>query len=246
MDHVGVGGRPRSVRVAAILLAVAGVAYLADAAVVIAGAAAYPDRVRKALLASDVDPNVYDSFKPVAGVLPYVAAVVTVVAALVLVCLAVTVRSGRNAGRIVAWVAIGLSLSCSFCGLGQAGTPTFSGIAYVRASSNDAAGTHTFEQRLPVTYPPAYRILSGGFALVAMIALIVACVQLMRQSAHTFYRPQPPISYFPGYPNYPGQFAPAPAAERDARLATLARQHQRGELTDEQFAAARQQILGNP
>lgn len=252
VDRAEVGGRPRSVTIAVTLMIIVAVGYLTDAVAVAAGAAAYPDRVREALNASGVDPRAFDTFKPVASALPYVAAVFTAVAALVLLGIAASVRAGHFAGRIIAWIAIGLSLLCSLCGLGQAGTPAFSGIAYVSAFSRDASGTHTFAQRLPDAYPPAYRYLSGGFALFAMLALIVVVVLLARPSANRFFRPVSQLAPPPGS-HYLGGSAQAPVAgaarptdEQLSHLSVLVRQHQRGELTDEEFAAARQQLLGGP
>ncbi|MFE9693236.1 SHOCT domain-containing protein [Micromonospora sp. NPDC005806] len=252
VDRVEIGGRPRSVTIAATLMTVVAVGYLADAVAVAAGAAAYPDGVREALNASEVDPRAFDALKPVASALPYVAALITAVAALVLLGIAASVRAGHFAGRIIAWIAIGLSLICSSCGLGQAGTPAFSGIAYVSAFSRDDSGTHTFVQRLPAAYPPAYRYLSGGFALFAMLALIVVVVLLARPSANRFFRPVRQLAPPPAT-HYLGGSAPAPVAgaarptdDQISQLSVLVRQHQRGELTDEEFAAARQQLLGDP
>jgi hypothetical protein len=241
------------------LMTVVAVGYLADAITVVVGAAAYPDRVRAAFNASEVNSAAFDTLKPLISALPYVAAVVTAVAALVLLGLAASVRAGHFAGRIIAWVAIGLSLTCNLCGLGAAGTPAFSGIAYVSAYDRDASGTHTFAQRLPQAYPPAYRYLSGGFAVFAMLALIVVIVLLALPSANRFFRPAAqlapmPAFYQQGYPAFYQQGYPVPpprvatvssTAERNADLSVLMRKHQRGELTDEEFAAARERLIGN-
>jgi hypothetical protein len=250
--RAGIGGRPRSVAIAVTLMTVVAVGYLADAIWVVAGAAAYPDRVRAALDASAVDPAAFDALKSLISALPYVAAATTAVAALVLLGMAASVRAGHFAGRIVAWVAIGLSVTCSLCGLSQAGTPAFSGVAYVSAFSRDGSGTHTFAQRLPQAYPPAYRYISGGFAVFAMLALILVVVLLALPSANRFFRPAGRLAPGPAY--YYGHPAPAPAppadaahltAEHKAHLSVLIRQHQRGELTDEEFAAARRQLTGD-
>ncbi|GHJ51111.1 hypothetical protein Nm8I071_04180 [Nonomuraea sp. TT08I-71] len=272
VDRAEVGGRPRSVTVAVALMTVVAVGYLADAVAVVAGAAAYPDRVREALNASEVDPRAFDVIKPMASAMPYVAALITAVAALVLLGIAASVRAGHFAGRIIAWIAIGLSLMCSFCGLGSAGTPAFSGISYVSAFSRDDSGTHTFVQRLPAAYPPAYRYLSGGFALFAMLALIVVAVLLAQPSANRFFRPvrqlapppathhlggpppathhlggpPPATHHLGGPPQAPVAGAARPIGGQTSQLSALVGQHQRGELTDEEFAAARQQLLGGP
>jgi hypothetical protein len=208
--------------------------------------------VREALNTSDVDPRAFEFVKPVASALPYVAAGITAVAAMVLLGVAAAVRAGQFAGRIVAWIAAGLSLTCNVCGLGQAGTPAFSGIAYVSAFSRDTAGTHTFAQRLPAAYPPAYRDLSAGFAFFAMLALAVVIVLLARPSANRFFRPAtqsavPPVFYYPGDSVRLPAIGPAQlTAEQQSQLSVLARRHQRGELTDEEFSAARQRLLGGP
>lgn len=248
--------RPRSVTIAAMLMTIVAAGYLADAVAVFAGATAYPGRVRAALGASDVDPRAYDIVRPLVSALPYATAGVTAVAALVLLGLAASVRAGHTAGRIVTWVALGFSLTCSLCGLSLAGTPAFSGVAYVSAFSSDASGTHTFAQRLPQAYPAAYRYLSGGFAAFAMLALILVVVLLALPSSNAFFRPAPRPglirSYYPqGHPVPPPQAGPArqtgavhTPAEQKADLSVLIRQHQRGELTDEEFAAARRRLTG--
>jgi hypothetical protein len=129
LREVGNRCRPRSVTVAVWGMCVLAAGYLADAVWVVVGAAAYPERVRQALQKSDVDPRAFEVVKPLTYALPYVAAAVTTVAALVLLGLAASVRAGQFVGRILAWIAIGLALTCSVCGLSQAGTPAFSGIA---------------------------------------------------------------------------------------------------------------------
>jgi hypothetical protein len=229
-------------------MSVVAAGYLADAVAVVVGAAAYPDRVREALNASDVDPRAFEIAKPLTSALPYVAAGITAVAATILLTVAASVWAGQFAGRIVAWIAAGLSLTCNFCGLGQAGTPAFSGILYVSAFSRDATGTHTFAQRLPAAYPPAYRYLSAGFAFFAMLALIVVIVLLARPSANRFFRRagQPPLPVASYYPGGSVQSPATRAAQPTAEQMLLALRHQRGELTDEEFAEARRRLLGGP
>lgn len=48
--------RPRSVMVAATLLTAVAVGYLVDAVALVAGSGGYPERVRAAIAAADVDP----------------------------------------------------------------------------------------------------------------------------------------------------------------------------------------------
>ncbi|NJC71483.1 hypothetical protein HC031_17415 [Planosporangium thailandense] len=202
------------------------------------------------MIASDADPRAYAALKPIASTLPYVATGVTAIAAMILLGVAASVWAGQFAGRIVDWVAAGLPLTCNVCGLGQAGTPAFSGIAYVSAFSRDAAGTHTFAQRLPAAYPPAYRYLSAGFVCFAMLALAVVIVLLARPSANRFFRPATqsvavPVFYYPDASQWlPNTEATQPTAEQQSQLSVLVRRHQRGELTDEEFGAARQRLLG--
>ena len=252
----GVGGRPRSVTIAAMLMAVVAVGYLADAAWVIVGASAYPEKLRQAMQAAGVDG--FGTVKSLATAMPFIAAAVSAVAALVLLGIAAAVRAGSNAGRILAWIAIGLAVSCGFCGLAGSGTPGFSGVFFFSAFSRDASGTHRFAQRLPDGYPAAYRWASGTFFVLAILALIAVVVLLALTPANRYFRPaayaqQAPLIY-PGAP-LPVQPGPAgwvpgwtptlPPAQ-NAALAELERSHQRGELTDEQFAAARQRLLGHP
>jgi hypothetical protein len=198
-----------TVRVALALLVFVALGYLVDAGALIAGAHAYPERVRAALEASDVDIQAWNVLQGIVSVLPYAAAGVTIVAALVLLGVALMVRAGSQAGRIIAWVVTGLALTCHVCGLGSAGNPAFSAVAYVSFYSRDRSGTHTFVQRLPAGYPAVYEYLSGVFAAVAMLALIAVAILLLQRSAGAFFRPPRQVaSYGPGMP--PGAWPPPP------------------------------------
>jgi hypothetical protein len=214
--------RPTPVRVAFLLMLAVAVAYLVDAAALIAWSGDFPDRVREALEASDVDIRSYGMVEGFATALPYVTAAVTVVTAAVLAILAFTVRGGSQTGRILTWVAIGLTLLCNLCGA-PAGTPGISGVAYVSAFSRDSAGTHTFQQRLQEGYPDIYRYGSAGIAILSIIALIIVAVLLAQRSANDYFRPprgrapyDPGGPYGPGAPARPGAPgvppAPPPAA----------------------------------
>jgi hypothetical protein len=220
--------RPVTVRAAFALLLIVALGYLVDGGALIAGAGGYPDRVRAALQTSDVDMQAWDLVHGLVTVLPYAAAGITIVAALILLGVALMVRAGSQAGRVIAWVVIGLALTCHVCGLGSAGNPAFSAVAYVSFYSQDRSGLHTFVQRLPAGYPAVYEYLSGAFAAVAMFALIGVAILLLQRSAGPFFRPArqvathgpgiPPGAWPPPLPGYgpplppPGYGQPAPPA----------------------------------
>ena len=64
--------------------------------------------------------------------------------------------------------------------------------------------------------------------------------------AATMQQPAPPPQYVPAPPAPAGPVAPAPAMAQDpvAALGKLAELHQAGQLTDEEFAAAKSRLLG--
>ncbi|MBB4765751.1 SHOCT domain-containing protein [Amorphoplanes digitatis] len=229
-----------------------------------------------------------DEFMPsLAGSSVVIVAVMTIVAALLLLGAAVAVRSGSQAGRIVAWAVMGLLLLCGTSAITRGGTPDFGGNMAFWTSRSDGTVTRTTSLgSLPDSYPAAYRIGSGIFAGLAMVALIVAIVLLTRPSAGRWFRPQPqprqvawPAGYHPvTQPRQQGMFggpppgpftapppagpppvvgptgppwsrpvdgsAPRPSDAVDAELAVLARRHQRGEITDAEYAAARARLTG--
>ncbi|MET8147952.1 SHOCT domain-containing protein [Actinoplanes sp. NPDC049668] len=166
-----------------------------------------------------------DEFMPtMAGSSVVVFAVMTIVVALLLLGAAVAVRSGSQAGRIVAWAVMGLVLFCGASAITRGGTPEFGGNMAFWTSRTDGRVTRTTSVgSLPDSYPAAFRIGSGIFAGLAMIALIVAIVLLTRPSAGRWFRPQPqpatgPAGYHPAAPTRrqdmfggppPGPFAPA-------------------------------------
>ncbi|MEU7819260.1 SHOCT domain-containing protein [Catellatospora sp. NPDC049133] len=247
--------RPAGVTAAMWLLIAVAAAYLIDAVMIMAGSGEYPARVRAAMEESGVDPRAWDFISGLTGALPVVSAGFGVVAAAVVVLLALAVGRGAFVGRILTWIAVGFALLCNVCGLGSAGTPAFSSIGYLTAYSRDSSGIHTFAQRLPQGYPDWY--FYGSLALFGfgMLALIAVAVLLALPPANAYFRRAPrfapvPYAYPAGYPapGYPAQPVPAqPQAsltfeQRAEALATLERRRERGELTDEQYAAERARL----
>ncbi|GAA3342885.1 hypothetical protein GCM10020358_39520 [Amorphoplanes nipponensis] len=185
--------------------------------------------------------------------------VLTIVAALVLLGAAAGLRAGRPAARIVAWTTMGVLLLCGISGVTRGGSPEFSSNVQITMSRSDGARTEAVVEALPTLYADAYRIGSGIFAALAMIALITAAVLLTRPSANRWFGPPraaagpppgyhpappaPPAPPTPGVPPTPGG-PPRPSAAAQAELATLTRRHQRGELSDAEFAAARSRLTG--
>ncbi|MFD0593094.1 hypothetical protein ACFQZ4_11540 [Catellatospora coxensis] len=213
----------------------------------------YPARVRAAMAESGVDPRAWDFVSGLTSALPVVSAGFGVVAAAVVLLLALAVGRGAFVGRILTWIAVGFALLCNVCGLGSAGTPAFSSVGYLTAYSRDSSGIHTFAQRLPQGYPDWY--FYGSLALFGfgMLALIAVAVLLALPPANAYFRRAPRVLAAPyGYaaPGHPAQQFPAapPASptfeQRAEALATLERRRERGELTDDQYAAERARLDG--
>jgi hypothetical protein len=101
------------------------------------------------------------------------------------------VRSGNQAGRIVAWATMGVLLLCGLSGVARGGSPEFSGNVQLTMSRSDGSRTETVAEALPALYADAYRIGSGIFAVLAMIALSIAAVLLARPSANRWFAPAP-------------------------------------------------------
>ncbi|WP_155375470.1 SHOCT domain-containing protein [Catellatospora vulcania] len=246
--------RPAAVTAATWLLAAVAAAYLIDAIMIIAGSGEYPDRVRAAMEESGVSPAAWSFLSGIVSVMPVVAAGLTIVSAVVVLAMAAAVARGSFVGRILTWVAVGFALLCNVCGLGSAGTPSFSSVAYVNANSRDRTGVHVFAQRLPEAYPDWYRHTSLALFTFGMLAMIAVAVLLAMPAANAWFRRVPRLKTGPygapvGYPAHPGgQYPAAPAAltpEQVAEaLSTLERRRQRGELTDEQYAAERARLNG--
>nr|BFE75651.1 hypothetical protein GCM10020092_089520 [Actinoplanes digitatis] len=230
-----------------------------------------------------------DEFMPsLAGSSVVIVAVMTIVAALLLLGAAVAVRSGSQAGRIVAWAVMGLLLLCGTSAITRGGTPDFGGqhgvldVTLGRDRHADdlarlAAGL------LPCGVPDRERDLRGpgdGRAdrrdRAAHPALGLAAGSGRSRSpgrspGRAGYHPvtQPRQQGMFGGPP-PGPFtapppagpppvvgptgppwsrpvdgsAPRPSDAVDAELAVLARRHQRGEITDAEYAAARARLTG--
>ncbi|MGW4946409.1 SHOCT domain-containing protein [Actinoplanes sp. NPDC004185] len=197
------------------------------------------------------------------------SAVLTVIAALILLGAAARVRAGSRKGRIVAWGTMGTLLLCGLSAASRAGSPEFSGNVQITMSRADGSGTVT--QSLSWLYADQFRIGSAIFAILALIAMGTAAVLLTRPSANRWFTPASPAGGSPdGY--RPGPYAGPPAQRSDppasgppavsgdsgngpldvsppqlspealAELATLVRRHQRGELTDAEFAAAKARL----
>jgi hypothetical protein len=294
MTNTTSGQRPATVRVAAVLMTGTALIYLISAFVLIWQTGRSRAWIRDEFESFDPDGG------PMLGLVqsaPVVVAVLTIVAALLLLGAVAAVRSGSQAGRVFAWVVMGLLLLCGTSAVSNGGTPDFGNNMTMRSTRFGGPGeSGTMSYTLPDSYAAAHRIVSGVFAGLAMVALIVAIVLLARPSAGRWFRPQRfvqqpghhPMPYpgrqgqFGGPP--PGQFAapqpwpvaapqpwpvaapqpgqPGPPWSRpvdggtvrpatrpqppvDAELAILVRRHQRGEITDAEFEAARARLTGS-
>lgn len=321
--------RPATVTAAAILLAVTGLGY------VITGGALFGQAGRAGERAGELSGGLMEEFAASAtGIL----AVLTIAVGLTLLGTANAIRSGSQAGRVFAWVVMGLLL---FCGLGgtRSGAPDLAGNVQLRVWQSDGSvRRQVSSETLPDAYSTTYRVISGSFAVFAMLAMIVAIILLTRPSAGRWFRPAasrsdyypipygqtgpfpapppampygvaqpsalylgpppsapyggpPPSAPYSGPPPTASQFGPphaapqfgslpaagpAPAASYggpppavpgggpawsrpvegpgsarqpraavDAELAVLTRRHQRGEITDADYAAARTRLTGN-
>ena len=258
--------RPATVTVAATLMTLTAFGYLITALALFGQVGRARQGVRDLLDEAGMDGGGMAVFLQSAVVL---TAVLTIVAALILLGAAAGVRSGNQAARIVAWATMGLLLLCGISGATRSGSPEFSGNVQITMSRSDGTRTRTVADALPTLYSDAYRIGSGIFAVLAMIALVTAAVLLTRSSANRWFAPAdrpsgpPPAGYAPpaqyGGPQSAPPNASAPPyasaptwsrpvegpgsrAAADAELALLVRQHQRGQLSDAEFAAARARL----
>lgn len=209
--------RPATVTVAAILMSVTGLGYVVIALPLFGQVG----RARELSGFVDLDTGGMETFFSAATVL---VAVLTIVVGVTLLGMSTAVRSGSQAGRIVAWVVMGLVLLCGAGGATRGGWPDFGNNVYATVSRSESTGGQGVSETLPDAYSTAYRVGSGVFATLAMMALVVAIVLLTRPSASRWFRP-----------------SPSPA-ELDAELAVLVRRHQRGEITDAEYAAARARL----
>jgi len=200
--------RPATVTVATILMAIIGLGYL------ITGAALFGQAGRAGARAGELSGGLMENF---AASATGVVAVLTIVVGLTLLGTANAIRAGSQAGRIVAWVVMGLLL---FCGLGGArsGAPDLGGNVQIRVWQSDGSVRRQLAaESLPEAYSTTYRIVSGTFAVFAMIAMIVAIVLLTRPSAGRWFRPAatptgPPPGYHPMPYAQTGPFAAPPPA----------------------------------
>jgi hypothetical protein len=254
--------RPATVTVAAILMTVTAVGYLITALALFGQVGRTGQGAGDLLTGIGMDSGGMVVFLQSAVVL---TALLTIVGALVLLGAAAGVRKGSQTGRIVAWGTMGVLLLCGLSGAARGGSPEFSSNVQITMSHSDGSITRTTAEALPTLYADTYRIGSAIFAVLAMIALITATVLLTRPSASRWFAPSPPTGPFPaagpfphggpvpGPPPGPAHFsvppqappAPATGAAVDAELAVLVRRHQRGELTDAEFAAARSRLTGH-
>jgi hypothetical protein len=244
--------RPATVTIACGLLALTALAFLTDATGVLIGAGGYPDRVRAAAAEAGFDSGMSSVLDSFSSVLPYLVVAVAVVVAVILLVLAALVAAGKQAARIVTWVAVGLAICCNVCGLGSSGGG-ISGFAQVTMSSSVNGRTTRFSQNLPDGYPEWYQILTLVLAVLSLVSLIAACVLLALPASNAYFRkPQlavPPYGFAPQHgmqhPGVPQHEAPQPGPvdpQRAQWLAELDRRYQRGELTAEQHAAERARL----
>jgi hypothetical protein len=237
------------VAVAAVLMTATGIVHLVDGIAVVAAADAYLGRVRAAVVASGVSPEAFELGKPIVTAMPYVVALILGVVALCLLGLAGAVYAGRQVGRILAWIAIGLFLTGHLYALSLSRTPSYSGIAVVSVYSRNESGTRTFAHSLWTDYPALYRHVSFGLATFAMLALIAVVALLAQPSANGFIRVATTVPKATS-PDDAQRFTEALAAESGATeeqltaLSRVVRQYLDGELTDEDFAEARRPLLG--
>ncbi|NUR73691.1 MAG: hypothetical protein HOU81_22990 [Hamadaea sp.] len=232
--------RPLAVTVAVTLMVAVAIGWFADAIGLVAGAGAYHDQVAEAARDSGVE-GFGGTLGGFARGMSMIAIVMTIIAAIGMIVVALLSGRGSFGARVAAWVVIGLTVFCDLTGLASA-LSGFSGNAYVNAYSTDTSGTpHNFGQRLPEGYPDWYQPLSGGIAAFAVLALGAAAILLALPSANAYFRRQPVV---PAVPNWYAQ-GPNPqwTADQAAALSVLAGRRQRGEISEEQYLAEYRRIL---
>jgi hypothetical protein len=236
--------RPSTVTRAVWLLRIVGLTYLATAFVLLIGAGGVPGAVRAGIADAGVDPRAYPVVEGFAVAMPIVAALVTAVIGFGFLLVGRLARSGRSGVHVAAVV---LTLLAAIGGLlmyGLAGSPILGAFFYVSAWSNlPDSGPHTYSSRLTDLYDPGLRTANLVLGLIAMIAAAVGFGLLMTRSSREWFQ-GPPAAAAPPMWVPPQTAAPsAPAPDLAAALSVLQRKHERGELSDAEYAQTRELLL---
>jgi hypothetical protein len=177
--------RPLTVRLAAVLLAVmglAGLGYAVATLIVVAGAV---DRFRAA--ASGADRSDVDGYVTVVWVVAALAAVLAVIIFALFVVLALGLRRGSQASRVGTWVVCGLGVL-----FGCVSTVT------VAAQRSGEGAPGTLGVALAEAYPGSWIGLNVAMAVAQMAGYLVVAVLLAVAPAAFFRRHTPPGQPGPG------------------------------------------------
>ena len=168
--------RPVPVTLAAVLLAVMGLAGLGYAATTLAVTPGVIGRFRAA--ATGADPADVDGFVTILWTVAAVATVVAVILFALYVVLALGLRRGSNAARIGAWVVSGLGVLAG-CGSAVA--------VIVQRRGVETPGT--LGTALAGAYPDGWIGLNLAVALAQVAAYVVVAILLAASPAGFFRRP---------------------------------------------------------
>lgn len=199
--------RPAPVTLAWSLLLLVSCLLLVEAAALVGFMGGLREEVHRSATEAGLDEFGAEMLGPFAIGTAVVLTAVTVIAAAVLFTLALLVRSGNFVGRILTWVAAGLSLTCSTCSLGTGRSATYSGLGEVHGTTSDSTGRYEFARRLPELYPAAYQYLSLAAGLIIIVSLILVIILLALPAANAYFRRQRTQPAYPGQPPgppYPG------------------------------------------
>lgn len=238
--------RPSTVTRAIGLLRTIGLAYLLGAVALLGGAGAVPGRVRAEIAEAGVDPRAYEVVKGLAGSLPIGAALFTAVIGFVFLLTGRLIAGGRPGVHIAGLVLCGLAVVLGLATVAFAGTPVPAGWFSITAWSSGPDGMHVFASRLTDLYAPGFQIAILILGVIGVIAAAGAFGLLLGQASRAYFRVAPAVPVAVGPPMLvpqPRAVPSAPGPELAAALNVLRRKRERGELSDEDYAQARDRLL---
>ncbi|WP_433389084.1 hypothetical protein [Micromonospora sp. KLBMP9576] len=200
--------RPAVVTAAVAVLALMALAALAYAAAGLVTRGGTVDRFRTAAAGISARQDHTDRVVTLLGAATVLTAVVSLLAGLLLVALALGLRAGRDGARTATWVVSGLGLIAGCCALtlvvGQRALP-------LRPDENDRA-TAELVDLLAGSYPSWWIPLGTGLSVGQVLGYLVVAVLLALPAARGWFRrrPEPPLPQRPpASPLHPHQ-PPAP------------------------------------
>jgi hypothetical protein len=197
--------RPATVVLAASTLVVMALGALVYAVIGLASLGGTVDRFRAT---ADADPGQVDAAVALVRASVAVSAVLSILAGLLLVGLALGLAARRPAARVASWVVAGLGVCCG-CG----GLATLIVQRAVPLDFGDDRATAELLAGLPDAYPSWWIPLTAALSIAQVLGYLVVAVLLAMPAVNAWFRrrPAPQRPVFPDQPPTP-PFGQAPAA----------------------------------